>query len=53
VDKIVSFAGNAYYTQEEVDGLVGLKDVSQWSDRMRKPMEDIYGKVKRITYDGS
>jgi len=46
VSRIVSFAGNAYYTQEEVEGLVKLKDVSQWSERMRKPMEDIYGKER-------
>ena len=45
VSKIVCFAGNAYYTKDEVDGLVGLKDVSKWSERMRKPMEEIYGKV--------
>lgn len=44
VSKIVCFAGNAYYTKDEVDGLVGLKDVSKWSERMRKPMEEIYGK---------
>jgi len=43
VKKIVCFAGNAYYTKDEVDGLVGLKDVSKWSERMRKPMEEIYG----------
>ena len=45
MSKIVCFAGNAYYTKDEVDGLVGLKDVSKWSERMRKPMEEIYGKV--------
>ena len=45
VKKIVCFAGNAYYTKDEVDGLVGLKDVSKWSERMRKPMEEIYGQV--------
>ena len=45
VSKIVSFAGNAYYTRPEIEGLVGLKDVSQWSERMRTPMEETYGKV--------
>lgn len=46
VSKIVSFAGNAYYIRPEIEGLEGLKDVSQWSERMRTPMEETYGKER-------
>jgi len=43
IDQMVCFAGNAYYTQKEADFITSLKDVSKWSERMRKPYEDIYG----------
>ena len=55
VEKIVSLAGNAYFTQAEVDGMIGLRDVSQWSEEWsnlmkmqwttQRSLEDIYGKV--------
>jgi len=43
VDRVVCLAGQAYFTQKEMDGMLALKDVSKWSERMRKPMEDTYG----------
>ena len=55
VENILSLAGNAYFTQAEVDGMIGLKDVSQWSEEWsnlikmqwttQRSLEDIYGKV--------
>ena len=42
---MVTFAGQAYFIQKEVDAIGELRDVSKWSERMKKPMEDIYGTV--------
>ena len=46
IERVVCLAGQAYFTQKEMDGLVSLKDVSKWSERMRKPMEETYGEVR-------
>ena len=46
VNKLVSFAGQAYITDEDVEKLGKVEDVSNWSDRMRVPMETMYGKVR-------
>ena len=45
VNKLVSLAGNAYASQEDFDKLEKVWDVSKWSQKMREPMEKIYGKV--------
>lgn len=31
-------------TDHDMNMLSGVSDISKWSDRMRKPMEDTYGK---------
>lgn len=44
VRKLVAFAANAYFTDQDLDMILKVKDVSKWSERMRAPMEEIYGK---------
>ena len=46
VTKLVAFAANAYVAQGDVDMVEKVLDVSKWSDRMREPMEKMYGKVQ-------
>ena len=41
--KAVLHAGNAYFSNEDIKMINQVSDVSKWSARMRKPMEDIYG----------
>ncbi len=45
VTKLVAQAANAYFTDEDIDMISKVRDVSAWSDRMRAPMEEVYGKV--------
>ncbi|KAL4631001.1 Valacyclovir hydrolase precursor-like [Arapaima gigas] len=42
VNKLVVWGANAYVSQQDVEIYNG-KDVSTWSKKMRKPMEDMYG----------
>ncbi|KAM3929459.1 valacyclovir hydrolase isoform 2-T2 [Leptodactylus fuscus] len=44
INKLVVWGANAYVTQEDLALYNAVKDVSNWSPKMRKPMEDIYGK---------
>jgi len=41
--KLVVWGANAYIAKSDIDMIEAVSDVSQWSDRMRKPMEEIYG----------
>lgn len=43
VQKLVIWGANSYVTKEELELFEGIRDVSSWSERMRKPMIDIYG----------
>lgn len=43
VEKLVVWGGNAYVTQEDVDAWEGLRDVSNWSSRMREKSEALHG----------
>jgi hypothetical protein len=45
VTKLVSHAGNAYASKTDFELLEKVWDVSKWSQKMRGPMEQIYGKV--------
>ena len=45
IRRLVSFAGQSYSTKEDMDKLSNVEDVSNWSERMRTPMETLYGKV--------
>ncbi len=45
VEKLICYAGNAYISEQDVSMLKRVTDVSKWSERMKEPMEIIYGKV--------
>lgn len=44
VHKMVIWGANAYVTQEDIQLYQGIRDVSKWSERTRKPLEDLYGR---------
>jgi len=41
--KLVVWGANAYIADSDIDMIEQVSDVSKWSDRMKKPMEAIYG----------
>lgn len=43
VDKIVVMGANAFVSHQDMVMVNKVADVSAWSEKMRKPMEDIYG----------
>ena len=43
VEKLVVWGGNAYISQEDIDGYEKTRAVSSWSPRMREGMGAIYG----------
>ena len=43
VDKVVIWGSNSYVSKSDIDMIEKVEDVSQWSPRMREPMENIYG----------
>lgn len=43
VDSLVIWGGNAYVTKEELSTYESIRDISTWSERMKKPMVEIYG----------
>ena len=43
VEKVVVWGSNAYISRKDMEMISQVRDVSKWSDRMRKPMEEIYG----------
>jgi len=43
VNKLVVFGSNAYITDADIDMIDKVSDVSAWSDRMKKPMFEMYG----------
>lgn len=43
IQKMVAHAANAYFEEEDIEMILKVKDISQWSARMRAPMEAIYG----------
>uniref|UniRef100_A0A8C5PC43 AB hydrolase-1 domain-containing protein n=1 Tax=Leptobrachium leishanense TaxID=445787 RepID=A0A8C5PC43_9ANUR len=44
IHKLVVWGANAYVTEEDLKLYNAVKDVSKWSEKMRKPMEALYGK---------
>ncbi|KAM8966966.1 serine hydrolase BPHL [Pelodytes ibericus] len=44
INKLVVWGANAHVTEEDLKLYNAVKDVSNWSENMRKPMEDLYGK---------
>ncbi|XP_048063823.1 valacyclovir hydrolase isoform X1 [Megalobrama amblycephala] len=43
IDKMVVWGSNAYVSEEDVQIYQAIRDVSLWSERMRRPMEEMYG----------
>ncbi|CAJ1061202.1 LOW QUALITY PROTEIN: valacyclovir hydrolase [Xyrichtys novacula] len=43
INKLVVWGANAFITQEDLDIYEGVRDVSKWSVKMRKPLEEVYG----------
>ncbi|XP_056132986.1 valacyclovir hydrolase isoform X2 [Lampris incognitus] len=43
VNKMVVWGSNAYVSKQDVSIYNAIRDVSQWSAKMRKPMEEMYG----------
>ncbi|XP_076010572.1 LOW QUALITY PROTEIN: valacyclovir hydrolase [Genypterus blacodes] len=43
VSKMVIWGSNAYVSEDDLKLYDAVKDVSMWSERMRKPMEEVYG----------
>ena len=52
VNRLVVWGGNAYVTQEDIDMYAATADLSTWSERMRAPLEAVYGDdLQRIWTD--
>ncbi|KAF4099949.1 hypothetical protein G5714_020075 [Onychostoma macrolepis] len=43
VQKMLVWGSNAYVSEEDVQIYQSIRDVSLWSERMRRPMEQMYG----------
>uniref|UniRef100_A0A1B0CAM4 AB hydrolase-1 domain-containing protein n=1 Tax=Lutzomyia longipalpis TaxID=7200 RepID=A0A1B0CAM4_LUTLO len=44
VENLIIWGSNSYIHPDEVKIFENIRDVSKWSERMRKPMEEVYGK---------
>lgn len=44
VKRVVAHAGQSYISDTDMEKMMKVIDVSNWSARMREPMEEIYGK---------
>ena len=45
---MVAHAGQSYISEADMEKMMKVIDVSNWSARMREPMENIYGKVRNF-----
>lgn len=43
VEKLAIWGAGSYYNSNEAKMFDNIRDVSKWSERMRKPMEEMYG----------
>lgn len=43
IHKLVVWGANASVTQEDVRIYNGIRDVSKWSEKVKKPLEELYG----------
>jgi valacyclovir hydrolase len=48
VKRVVAHAGQSYISDTDMEKMMKVIDVSNWSARMREPMEEIYGKVSML-----
>uniref|UniRef100_A0A1L8DBN7 AB hydrolase-1 domain-containing protein n=1 Tax=Nyssomyia neivai TaxID=330878 RepID=A0A1L8DBN7_9DIPT len=44
VESLIIWGSNAYIHPDEVKIYNSIRDVNKWSEKMRKPMEEVYGK---------
>ncbi|XP_050716773.1 valacyclovir hydrolase-like isoform X2 [Eriocheir sinensis] len=53
VSEMVVWGGNAFLTEEDINIYKNIRDINKWSERMRAPLEAIYGKEYfRATWEG-
>ena len=45
ISKVIAHAGQSYISEKDMEKMMNVIDVSNWSARMREPMENMYGKV--------
>ena len=45
---MIAHAGQSYISKADMDKMMNVIDVSNWSARMREPMEAVYGKVSAL-----
>ena len=43
IQKLIIWGANAYVSQTDIEMVEKTRDITQWSSRMREPMEAIYG----------
>jgi len=43
VKKLVVFGSNAYISEKDIQLYEAVRDINKWSERMKKPMIDMYG----------
>lgn len=43
IEKLIIFGSNAYIVKDELKIYDAIRDVSKWSEKMRKPLETLYG----------
>ncbi|XP_020793768.2 valacyclovir hydrolase [Boleophthalmus pectinirostris] len=43
INKLVVWGANAFVSKQDLELYNAVRDVSRWSTRMRKPMEEVYG----------
>ncbi|XP_074843848.1 serine hydrolase BPHL isoform X2 [Carettochelys insculpta] len=43
INKLVVWGANSFVTQEDLKLYQDIRDVSKWSEKIRKPMEEMYG----------
>ncbi|XP_062308720.1 valacyclovir hydrolase [Osmerus eperlanus] len=52
VSKLVVWGSNAFVSERDVSIYSAIRDISRWSERMRKPMEEMYGaKLFKATWE--
>ncbi|XP_044741374.1 valacyclovir hydrolase-like [Chrysoperla carnea] len=46
IEALIQWGGKSFIMEEEIEGLKKIRDVSKWSNAMKKPMEEIYGEAQ-------
>ena len=51
IRKVIAWGCNAYITMAEKEVIKRIRDVSTWSDEVRRPLENIYGDELQLIWD--